>query len=38
MVAWLHKFRRLLSLSSCGYDTYVHEIRVFKLYSDVFNG
>ncbi|KHF99747.1 hypothetical protein F383_24105 [Gossypium arboreum] len=27
MVAWLHK-----------YGTYVHEIRVFELYSDVFNG
>ncbi|KHG02220.1 hypothetical protein F383_39365 [Gossypium arboreum] len=27
MVAWLHK-----------YGTYIHEIRVFELYSDVFNG
>ncbi|KHG03190.1 hypothetical protein F383_39443 [Gossypium arboreum] len=27
MVAWLHK-----------YGSYVHEIRVFELYSDVFNG
>ncbi|KHF99433.1 hypothetical protein F383_38344 [Gossypium arboreum] len=27
MVAWLHK-----------YGTYIHEIRVFELYSNVFNG
>ncbi|KHG20468.1 hypothetical protein F383_08236 [Gossypium arboreum] len=27
MLAWLHK-----------YGTYVHEIRVFELYPDVFNG
>ncbi|KHG00159.1 hypothetical protein F383_38848 [Gossypium arboreum] len=27
MVYWLHK-----------YGTYVHEIRVFELYSDMFNG
>ncbi|KHG02452.1 hypothetical protein F383_39389 [Gossypium arboreum] len=27
MVGWLHK-----------YDSYVHEIRVFELYSNVFNG